>query len=175
MQFASSIAELDFGIDQDSSVEEEKLFNEDEDESIGEEETKPNEAHSLSQENIASSSEEMNTASRSVRNLSTTSFPLLSSLGVHSNFMDKLLQRLVKFYGQKTIEYVGSNNCNGYLIFNRYDTELSNKGSDIDEMVNNVVKSSNVSEAVAAECLIHSLFNQFEQQFISVAIGSYLK
>jgi hypothetical protein len=131
----------------------------------------------LSQENAASSSEGMNTTGRSVSNLSPIDFPLLSSLGVHSNFMDKLLQELVKFYGQKTIEYVGSNNCNVCLIsfpslrkINRYDTELSKKGSVIDEMVNNVAKSSCASEIAAAECLIYSLFNRFEEQFISVAI-----
>ena len=72
---------------------------------------------------------------------------------------------------------MGANNRNGYLISfpslrktSRYDFELAKKGSVINEMVSNISKSSNVSEAEAAECLIRSLFNRFEQPFVSIAI-----
>jgi hypothetical protein len=47
---------------------------------------------------------------KSVSNLSASEFLLLSSLGAHSDFMDKLLQELVKYHGKKTIEFIGSKN-----------------------------------------------------------------
>ena len=53
---------------------------------------------------------------KSVSNLLSSEIPLLSSLGVHSDFMDKVLQELVKYHGKKTIEFMGSNNRKGYLI-----------------------------------------------------------
>jgi hypothetical protein len=37
-------------------------------------------------------------------------FPLLHKCSVHSNFMDKLLQELVKYNGRNSIEYVQWNN-----------------------------------------------------------------
>jgi hypothetical protein len=114
---------------------------------------------------------------KSVSNLSSSEFPLLSSLGVHSDFMDKVLQELVKYHGKKTIEFMGSNNRKGYLISfpslrtaNRYDIELSKKGSVVDEIVKNICESASVSEAEAAECVIRSLHNRYEQSFVSVGM-----
>ncbi len=52
-----------------------------------------------------------------VSNLSSSEFPLLSSLGVHTDkHLDKLLQEVVKLYGRTSIHYLQANNRSGWLI-----------------------------------------------------------
>ena len=52
-----------------------------------------------------------------VTNLPAEDFPLLCSLGVHSEFhMDALIREVVKYHGRKSIKYMQLNNRIGFLL-----------------------------------------------------------
>ncbi len=70
----------------------------------------------ISSKNGSDGEKKENMASKAASDLSPDQFHLLQKFGVHSNFMDTLLQELVKYNGQNTIEYMQGNNRNGYLV-----------------------------------------------------------
>jgi hypothetical protein len=92
--------------------------------------------------------------------------------------MDKLLQELVKYNGRNTIEYMQGNNRPGYLVpqpslrsIKNYEAAISSKSSSfIDNIVNNITKSTSCTESEVVECLLRGLFLMHEDSFITVAV-----
>ncbi len=114
MRFTSEISELDLNLYGDDPSE---MIDEVESSMSEEEDCDDSSKISGSQHQAYSSNEEC-IASAAVSNLSPTDFPLLSSLGIHTEtHMDKLLQEVVKLSGRnKSVHYVQANNRSGWLV-----------------------------------------------------------
>jgi hypothetical protein len=191
MRFASDIADLGFNLlqnlegvsrseecrsecESESSSESE---SENENASKSEDESK-NESDSESSKNGSGGVKEENQVFEAASDLSPDQYPLLHKLGVHSDFMDKLLQELVKYNGRNTIEYMQGNNRPGYLVpqpslrsIKNYEAAISSKSSSfIDNIVNNITKSTSCTESEVVECLLRGLFLKHEDSFITVAV-----
>ncbi len=176
MRFTSEISELDLNLYGDDPSE---MIDEVESSMSEEEDCDDSSKISGSQHQAYSSNEEC-IASAAVSNLSPTDFPLLSSLGIHTEtHMDKLLQEVVKLSGRnKSVHYVQANNRSGWLVpqpsFRTkeiYSIELAKKDSFLDEILSNMMTSfGGIKEEEAAECLIRALHQRFEESFMSVAL-----
>jgi hypothetical protein len=111
-------------------------------------------------------------------NLPGNEFPLLCSLGIHSEkHMDSLIQEIVKFNGGKVIKYMQANNRTGFLLpmpssqnTERFLVEFGKRGSIVDDIMGLITSSAQCSKEEAAECLIVSVFNKFEETFVKVAM-----
>jgi hypothetical protein len=92
--------------------------------------------------------------------------------------MDKLLQELVKYNGQNSIEYVQGNNQPGYLVpqplfcyGEKYESAITAKTTSfMDNIVSNISKSATCTKSEAAECLLRGLYQKFEESFVLVAM-----
>ena len=110
MRFASAVADLDLNLMQrknkDSVIE-----------SDGEEEASVTEAEA-DESSINEQSGDVAILDKAVvSNLPAEDFPLLCSLGVHSEFhMDALIREVVKYHGRKSIKYMQLNNRIGFLL-----------------------------------------------------------
>ena len=175
MRFTSEISELDLNLYGDDPSE---MIDEVESSMSEEEDCDDSSKISGSQHQAYSSNEEC-IASAAVSNLSPTDFPLLSSLGIHTEtHMDKLLQEVVKLSGRnKSVHYIQANNRCGWLIpqpsfrtKERYSIELAKKDSFLDEILSNMMTSFGGIKEEAAECLIRALHQRFEESFMSVAL-----
>ena len=108
-------------------------------------------------------------------------FPLLHSLGLTPMHLDRLVQEILKFHGNRTIHFTRGNNRKGNLVaipsyrqLDRYDVEFSKPGSVIDIIIDIISKDCNSSREETAECLLRVLFSKFEESFASVAIEKSL-
>ncbi len=111
-------------------------------------------------------------------NLSAQEFPLLNSLGIHSEkYMDALIREVVRFNARSKITFLQANNWTGFLLplasawtTNRYLVEFGKFGNIIQKIVNIISQSAQCSQEEAAMCLITATFNKSEEEFISVAV-----
>jgi hypothetical protein len=69
-----------------------------------------------SSKNGSDEKKEESEAKKTSSDISPDEYPLLHKLGIHSEFMDKLLQELVRYHGWNTIKYMQGNNRPGYLV-----------------------------------------------------------
>ena len=164
MWFASDIAKLGFHVlehlDKDSESECEDDSEESHSISEPEKEESGGENESISED------ENDGKAVNASSDLCPNQFPLLHKLSVHSNFMDKLLQELVKYNGWNSIEYVQWNNWPGYLVphplfrsIEKYESAITAKTTSfMDNIVSNISKSATCTKSEAAECLLRGLY-----------------
>jgi hypothetical protein len=121
-----------------------------------------NESGDESSKNGSDEEKEENEAMKSSSDISPDEYPLLHKLGIHSEFMDELMQELVRYHGQNTIEYMQGNNCPGYLVplpslctIKSYESTITAKSdSFIDSIAHNIAKSASCSESDAIVCLL---------------------
>jgi hypothetical protein len=89
-------------------------------------------------------------------------FPFLHKLGVHSEFMERLMQELIKFNGRNYVEYMQGNNHPGYLLpvpslrsIEKYESAVKAKSTSfMDNIVSIISKSLTCSKSEAVECLL---------------------
>jgi hypothetical protein len=156
MRFASAIADLDLDLHQrsSSSIKSEELSSDSE-----------QEQSDFIKENAIM--DEMHPILTS--NLPANEFPLLCSLGIHSEkHMDSLIQEIAKFHERKVIKYIQANNRIGFLLpmpssrtTERFLVEFGKQGSIIDDIVCLITSSAHCAKEEVAECLIVTLFNKF--------------
>jgi hypothetical protein len=111
-------------------------------------------------------------------NLPDDEFPLLCSLGIHSEkHMDSLIQEIVKLNKRKVIKFMQANNRTAFLLplpssqnTKRFLVEFGKGGSIIGKIVVLITSSTHCSKEEAAECLIVTVFNKFEEIFVKVAM-----
>jgi len=110
-----------------------------------------------------------------------TKFPLLHSLNFNPTTMDKLMQEILVYHGNKQITFTRGNNRKGSLVMlpshwhlDNYEAEFSKKKSLIDTIINIVAENTNNSTAKAAECLLKSFYAKFEDSFVNIAIEKCL-
>jgi hypothetical protein len=168
MRFASDITELGFHVlehlDSESECEVDSK-SECEDDSKESRSVSEPEKEESGGENESSSEDEndgkaVNLVSNASSDLCPNQFPLLHKLGVHSNFMDKLLQELVKYNGRHSIEYVQGNSHPGYLVPQPSfcseekckDAITAKTTLFMDNIVSNISKSASCTISEAAEC-----------------------
>jgi hypothetical protein len=134
MRFACTIGELEFSLIQNTNDDSNSIESESESESESmsesksESESKRESEHESESKSMSESiiktmddSESMDgSKEKEVQNatsdLHPEEFSLLFKLGVHSNFLDKLLQELIRYNGRNTIEYLQGNNRPGHLV-----------------------------------------------------------
>jgi hypothetical protein len=130
MQLASYIPYLGFNLfvnlDEDSDSEQKKESvsksdNEDSESKKSSGNESDNDGSASESENESESeSEYENQSDRKIPHASSDlcpeQFPFLHKLGVHSEFMERLMQELIKFNGRNYVEYMQGNNHPGYLL-----------------------------------------------------------
>jgi hypothetical protein len=110
-----------------------------------------------------------------------TKFPLLHSLNFNPTTMDKLMQEILVYHGNKQITFTHGNNRKASLVLlpshrhlANYEAEFSKKKSLIDTIIDIVAENTNNSTAEAAECLLKSFYTKFEDYFVNIAIEKCL-
>jgi hypothetical protein len=91
--------------------------------------------------------------------------------------MDSLIQEIVKFNVHKVIKYMQADNRTGFLLPTQssrntetFLVEFGKQGSIVDYFVGLITSSTHCSKEEAAECLVVSVFNKFEEMFAKVAM-----
>jgi len=110
-----------------------------------------------------------------------TKFPLLHSLNFNPTTMDKLMQEILVYHGNKQITFTRGNNRKASLVLlpshrhlANYEAEFSKKKSLIDTIIDIVAENTNNSTAEAAECLLKSFYTKFEDSFVNISIEKCL-
>jgi len=74
--------------------------------------------------------------------------------------------------------HIGNNNQKGTLVIlpshrhlDRYEAELSKKKSTLDTIIDTVTNNSKSTKEEATECLLRSLFMNYEDSFVSIAMN----
>jgi len=177
MRFASAIGDLQFNLDLNDDSENDSKSgteskNESENESISSSKIEIATCKSVDQPRDAALS--VDVANNS--DLSVQEFPLLHSLGIHSEkHMDALIREVVKYNSRKTISFVQANNRTGFLLplasarsTERYLVEFGKCRNNIQEIVRIISGNANCSQEEAAKCFITATFNNFEEGFVSM-------
>jgi hypothetical protein len=177
--FALSIGQLNLTFDDEGSRME--IESESSDSSSDESESEPSSADNVEVDGDNTSARlELTTAELNLPDPNT--FPLLNSLSYNPMNMDRLMQEILLFQGNKQINFTRGNNRKGSLIIllshrhlERYEAELSKRNSAIDTIFDIIAESCKSSKEEAAECLLKSIFSKYENSFVSVAIDKCLR
>ncbi len=108
----------------------------------------------------------MNVGTSDIKNtFDSIEYPFLNHLGATPSSLDKLIQEIVKYKKNNTIEYIRGNNRNGILIsipsyrkIQTYDAEFSKKGSVVENIIDVISKNCNGTKDDAAQCLLKALY-----------------
>jgi hypothetical protein len=91
--------------------------------------------------------------------------------------MDRLVHEVLKYHGNKTVNFKRMNNREGTLLLmpfainlKRYEIELAKSGSIIELIVELLAKNANCSLEEAAQCILKVFCNKFENSFAAAAI-----
>jgi len=110
-----------------------------------------------------------------------TKFLLLHSLNFNPTTMDKLMQEILVYHGNRQNTFTHGNNRKGSLVLlpshwhlANYEAEFSKKKSLIHTIINIVAENTNNSTSKAAECLLKSFYTKFEDSFVNIAIEKCL-
>jgi hypothetical protein len=176
--FALSIGQLNLTFDDEGSRME--IESESSDSSSDESESEPSSADNVEVDGDNTSARlELTTAELNLPD--PNKFPLLNSLSYNPMNMDRLMQEILLFHGNKQINFTRGNTRKGSLIIlpshlhlECYEAELSKRNSAIDTIVDIIAESCKSSKEEAAECLLKSIFSKYENSFVSVAIDKCL-